>query len=272
LTERFPATWLDLREDVDHRSRAADLLPRLRSWWAASAGAAVLDLGCGTGSNLRYLAPELPGPQKWTLVDHDADLLALVEAPSPDVTLRPLQGDLFEAGLEQVSAAKLVTASALLDLVPESWLVALAHACAESGCAALLALTYDGTVEWPAGGDPYDSVVRDAVNEHQRRDKGLGAALGPRAGGVAEQLFRSHGYRTWLAPSPWRLGPGESSLARALVAGWVEAAVEQRPESADEVRLWAERRVADLARPDFGLVVGHVDLLAIPPAAARRRS
>jgi SAM-dependent methyltransferase len=266
VREKFDAAWLELREDVDHRSRAAGLLPPLRRWWTARGRSAVLDLGCGTGSNLRYVAPELPGPQTWTLLDHDPELLARIEAPSGDVLMKPLRGDLAETGLEEVGRAHLVTASALLDLVSRPWLGALVDACADAGCGALFALTYDGTVEWSGDDDPFDALVREAVNEHQRRDKGLGPALGPTAGRSAEELFRRRGYRTWLTPSPWTLGPSEATLARALLAGWAAAATEQRPGEEAGVRRWAERRGAAVGRGDFRLVVGHVDLLALPTA------
>ncbi len=67
--------WLALREPVDHRSRAADLVAPLAEWWGSRPVQRVLDLGSGTGSNLRYLAPRLAGEQEWTLVDRDAALL-----------------------------------------------------------------------------------------------------------------------------------------------------------------------------------------------------
>jgi len=264
VREKFDAAWLDLREEVDHRSRAAGLLPPLSQWWTARGCSAVLDLGCGTGSNLRYLAPELPGPQEWTLLDHDAELLARIEAPNGDVRVKPLEGDLAEAGLAEVSGANLVTASALLDLVSQSWLNALVDACADATCGALFALTYDGTIEWFGGDDPFDALVRDAVNAHQRRDKGIGPALGPTAGRAAEELFRLRGYRTWLLPSAWMLGPGEAALARALITGWAATATEERPDEGNDVPGWADRRAATVAGGDFALMVGHVDLLALP--------
>lgn len=267
MTEKFAASWLELREPVDHRSRAADLLVPLRAWWARSGASTVLDLGSGTGSNLRYLAPELPGPQRWTLLDHDAELLARIEAPGPDIRVKTLRGDLADAGVAEVRRAHLVTASALLDLVSEAWLTSLVDAAVDAGCGALFALTYDGTIEWTGSRDPLDAIVRDAVNDHQRRDKGLGTALGPAAAHTAEELFRRRGYRTWLVPSPWRLGPTESALARELVAGWAAAATEQRPDEADEIRGWAKRRLGAIAG-EFGLVVGHLDLLALPGGPA----
>ena len=91
-------------------------------------------------------------------------------------------------GLAVVAGQNLVTASALLDLVSESWLAGLVRRCADNACGAYFALTYDGEVQWmteSAAGwriddDPDDGLVRDAVNRHQRSDKGFGPALGPR--------------------------------------------------------------------------------------------
>jgi predicted RNA methylase len=37
------------------------------------------DLGCGTGSMARWLAPQLPGEQRWVLHDRDVELLRIAE-------------------------------------------------------------------------------------------------------------------------------------------------------------------------------------------------
>lgn len=264
MTEAFEAAWLALREGADHRARCAEVVPPLEHWWTGRGASTVLDLGCGTGSNLRWLAPRLPKPQRWTLVDHDGALLAHVQAPEAGVSIRGVEGDLAVEGLSEVAAADLVTASALLDLVSEAWLARLADACAAAGAAALFALSYDGAISWEGGADAGDALVRTAVNEHQRRDKGLGPALGPAAARTAEALFRARGYRTRLVPSPWTIGPGEADLARALIDGWAAAAAEQRPARVGEVRAWAERRRKTVAASALTLRVGHQDLLALP--------
>src|SRR5258707_15392886 len=72
----FTADWLALREPVDAASRStrltravAAVLPRYRA-------IDILDLGAGTGANVRYLAGKLPLPQRWMLVDRDERLLS----------------------------------------------------------------------------------------------------------------------------------------------------------------------------------------------------
>ena len=281
----FSPDWLALREAADHRSRAGALVDRLRAEWRARGWTRVVDLGSGTGSNLRYLAPRLPGPQQWTLIadliprrgpDHDADLLARADAAGTAAEVRRVHGDLAEAGLTEVGQADLVTCSALLDLVTKDWLDRLARACRAAGSGAYLALTYDGVMRWSAAGrggdgpgeagDPDDAAIRDAVNAHQRRDRGPATALGPAAAAAAEALFRTVGYRTWRLPSPWRLGPGDRALALALIDGWEHAALDLSPPPARarRIRGWARRR-RQTAAGRFELTVGHQDLLALPP-------
>jgi hypothetical protein len=71
----FAADWLALREPVDRCARSAPVLAATRLWAdrRATPGCAlrVVDLGAGTGGNLRCLAPYLSAPQAWTLVDDD---------------------------------------------------------------------------------------------------------------------------------------------------------------------------------------------------------
>ena len=169
----------------------------------------MLDLGSGTGSNLRYLARRLPGEQEWTLVDRDAALLDQATGAAVAVAgvarVKCVPGELDRAGLGLVPEADLVTASALLDLVTHEWLEQLVATCRAAGNAALLTLTWDGTMTWDDP-DPDDALVAEAVRIHQLRDKGMGPALGPAAGPAAERAFRVAGYHTWLRAEP--LAPG----------------------------------------------------------------
>src|SRR5262245_3271527 len=71
----FDPAWLDLREPVDRRSRSDDLAQALARRLGRRTPVTVLDMGCGTGANLRATAPFLGAEQHWTLVDHDEDLL-----------------------------------------------------------------------------------------------------------------------------------------------------------------------------------------------------
>lgn len=277
----FDAAWLALREAADHRSRSMSLVEQLSHRWRQHRWTRILDLGSGTGSNLRYLAPRLPRPQEWTLTDRDSGLLTVAASEWPGVSVRKLVGDLAHEGLAEVPNTHLVTASALLDLVSQAWLSELVAACRNGKCGVLLALTFDGEIRWSSdlrdptatrpdqqgrsmAGDPLDELVLRAVNEHQRRDKGLGPALGARGTTVAEALFREAGYETWTAPSPWIVLPTEAELAKSLIRGWESAALEERPRDQDRLRSWVQRKLGLVERGSVTLRVGHLDLLALP--------
>ena len=72
------STWLRLREPADTAARSDRLTRRIAETLETGEVVQVLDLATGTGSNLRYLAPRLPGRQRWLMVDRDATLLGLL--------------------------------------------------------------------------------------------------------------------------------------------------------------------------------------------------
>ena len=227
----FSEDWLALRAPYDTAARASALERRLADWLSDRAGPgplSVLDLGAGSGNNMAHLAPRLPVPQSWTLVDADGALLEAAARRHPDVTVR--QGDLAgDLAALIPEGTGLVTASALIDLVSEAWLARLTARVREIGCALLVVLTYDGRILWEselAG----DGEVRDLVNRHQRGEKGFGPALGPEA------------------------------MRTALVTGWAGAAAEIAPEQAAAIEAWRERA----SSAPRALAVGHADQLWLP--------
>jgi hypothetical protein len=172
--------------------------------------------------------------------------------------------DLTALDDESIFAGRiLVTASALLDLVSETWLRALAARCRENGAAVLFALTYDGAIRC-APGEPDDEMVHDLVNRHQRTDKGFGLALGPDAPGLAERCFAALGYRVRRERSDWELSPDAIGLQRQLIEGWAQAATVTAPAQATSILGWRDRRIAHVESHRSRLTVGHQDLAAWP--------
>jgi hypothetical protein len=266
---RYAPEWLGLRESVDAVARASELLDPLRIRLAnlprPDNGLVIHDLGCGTGSMGRWLAPRLDGPQHWVLHDRDPYLLHFAAVNSPraaadgsHVTVETQRGDVARLTSDALAGASLVTASALLDVLTGDEIEALAAACAGAGCPALLTLSVVGRVELTPA-HPLDAEITDAFNAHQRR----GELLGPDAVTTACEAFARHGATVRLHPSAWRLGPDEAALTAEWLRGWVGAAVEERPELASRADAYLRERLAACAAGELSVVVHHSDLLAL---------
>ncbi|MET8678877.1 class I SAM-dependent methyltransferase [Streptomyces sp. NPDC004647] len=273
-TPRYAPEWLELREGADAAARAAGLLHPLRRHLAdlprRGPGLVIRDLGCGTGSMGRWLAPRLPGPQHWILHDHDPDLLDRAVALTPGkaadgsrVTVATERGDIARLTADGLAGTSLVTASALLDVLTRDELDWLVAACADAGCPALLALSVVGRVEFTPA-DPLDAEIADAFNAHQRRsDQGRGM-LGPEAVEAAAEAFGRRGATVRVHASPWRLGADESALTAEWLRGWVGAACDQRPDLAPGAEAYLRRRLEACAAGELRVLVHHSDLLALP--------
>lgn len=282
--------WLRLREPADFAARSEALTRAIAGAMAAAKPICLLDLGTGTGSNIRCMAERLPGSQRWLAVDRSEALLSelpgrmsswgatrgyevgtegsrcIVRGAHLECDVETRQRNLGTLDDHQIFAGRhVVTASALLNLVSEPWLLALASHCRAEGALALFAITYNGRFAC-APVEAEDEDVRDLMNRHQKTDKGFGGrAAGPDAGACAERCFVEVGYRVRREPSDWALGPAEGDVQRLLIEGWAEAATEMAPDRASTIARWRARRLAHVAAGRSRVVVGHDDLAAWPP-------
>ena len=257
------AAWLALREPADVAARSSALTSAVTGVLPRKSPLRVLDLGSGTGSNVRYLSARLPGAQEWLLVDRDPDLLSQVPGGTATCRIETLSRNLNtldDAGI--FSGRDLVTASALLDLVSARWLDTLAARCRACGAAVLFALTYNGESRCSPV-EPEDDIIRDLMNRHQKRDKGLGGpAAGPDGVDCAERSFAAAGYQVRREASDWILSAGHRELQRQLIEGWAHAAAEQAPQHAAMIQAWLARRLAHVGAGTSTITVGHEDLAA----------
>jgi hypothetical protein len=281
------AGWLRLREPFDHAARslrlARDLARFLRE---KPRPVRLLELGCGLASGLRFLAPHLPAPQAWTLVDIDPTLLDAL----PDTLVA--WAETFDERLERTGDATLesekrtirwrvhdvqdldrlvepadaVVTQALLDLVSHDWLDELAGWLAARAVPLLAALTVDGRVTWTPE-DPRDRSVQAAFRAHQLTDRGFGSSPGPKAADDLAALLRARGFAIQLARADWRISPEHTAMLAEMVHGTAEAAAEMHPHP-PTVAAWRADRLAAAEAGDLALTVGHLDLLAWPREAA----
>lgn len=255
----FAAEWLALREAADGAARDAALRRAAGAWLGHTPEAVVMDLGCGTGAMRRALAGVMPATAHWLLVDRDEGLLAIAAREGGQT----IAADMAQMDGLPFEGVRLVTANALLDLASAAWVEALAARVAAAGAGVYVTLSYDGQMAW--GPDlAEDAATAAAFNRHQRRNKGLGGpALGPDGAGALAAGLKARGYAVELAASPWRLeAPRDAALMDAFCGGVAGAAEEAGAASA---AAWLQARRA-AATSTSHCIVGHVDLLALPPS------
>lgn len=273
----FSAEWLSLREAADERARNKDVANAFSAWFMQRPSVSVVDLGSGTGANLRAVAPLLPSRQSWTLIDNDEALLATArrqlaawadrsETRGDDLVLFKDAAEIavyfkvatLSNDLDPIlgTAPDLVTASALFDLMPGDFIKALVRALGSRRAAFYGVLTYNGLQKWSPH-RPADNEIAAAFNRHQMTDKGMGPAAGPLAAALLADQLRLEGYNVAEGDSPWRLGQSDRTLIEEVQRGHALAVLELKAVESKTVESWIK-----VIRS--GAEIGHTDIFAVP--------
>ncbi|MCC2099213.1 MAG: SAM-dependent methyltransferase [Hyphomicrobiales bacterium] len=281
----FSAEWLALREPVDHASVNAALRAKVAAHFAHLSPLRITDLGSGSGSSLRGLAPHFPERQFWRLIDYDpglleharAGLIAWADSANADgdcldlrrggkhLSVEFVQADLARGLPEGIAdGAHLVTSSAFFDLVSRQWIAQFAAALQRLHLPLYAMLTYDGVEIWrPA--HHADAAMLASFHTDQHRDKGFGPAAGPDAAAALAQALRSHRFEVLEADSPWTLGASQSPLIGALADGSARAVAAGGTVPAADRESWRASRIRATS-----CTVGHRDLFAVPDTSTVR--
>lgn len=285
----FDADWLSLREPADRAARDRQLAQSfIKALPAPPSVKRLIDLGGGTGANLRVLAPLMTGDQHWLLVDWDAALLGHacstianwaraqgwqtqgdsssldIRTPQARWLVQTRQLDLARS-LESLDPRAFdgVVTTAFLDLVSAAWLDRLALWLQQSRCPLLATLTVDGRRQWlPA--HEHDLLIHQAFRSHQGGDKGFGESLGPGASDHLRHSLAGRGFRVHMTASDWQLDSRSPQLLATLVRDEAAVAEQVRPDSANAIADWRKTREFQSRASKLTLVVGHQDLLALP--------
>jgi trans-aconitate methyltransferase len=256
----FDKGWLALREPVDLQARDQSILAAAIKTVSDTVNPVILDIGCGTGSTFRALSSALHGPATWRLFDNDRKLLDEAVRLHGEA-VETVQGDLCDIEALPLSAATIVTASALFDLCSQEFITRFCEKIARTGTGLYAALNYDGIMQWSKT-HPLDEVVTAMFNAHQLNDKGFGRALGPSAWKALAVALEGHGYRVTTASSPWVMTAANAELQILFLKGIVHAVLEYGELDEAEILDWSKFRRRMIEQENSLCRVGHQDVLA----------
>ena len=230
-------------------------------------GLVIHDLGCGTGSMGRWLAPRLDGAQHWVLHDRDPYLLHLAAVAGARV--RPPTA---AASPSRPSAAtspgspRTPWPAPRWSPPPRCWTCSPARRSTRSprpapapGCPALLTLSVAGRVELSPG--------RPAGRRDRRRVQRPPAArrpARPRRGHRGLRGLRPARRDRTGAPEPVAARPRGGRADRGVAARLGRRGRGAAPELAERAEAYLAARLAACAAGELRVVVHHSDLLAWP--------
>lgn len=261
--------WLALREPADAAARSL-ALALAAAELIADGPIVVHDLGSGTGSMMRWLAPVLPGPQTWILHDWSANLteqamnhVRPTDRDNAEISVFGRTGNLADLCPNDLAGASLITASALLDVLTLEELHTIVGGCVAARAPVLFSLSVTGSVQLDPW-DERDSAFEGAFNAHQVRYANGRRQAGRHAPPIARDLFAAAGWQVRQSSTLWRMDHQQSDLLSEWFSGWVDAAVEQQPQLQGEADRYRRSRRAQLELGELNARVEHMDFLAWP--------
>ncbi|MDA8744820.1 class I SAM-dependent methyltransferase [Rubripirellula amarantea] len=250
--------WLSIREAMDFRFRS---LPLARKFMKSAVERhLIVDLGCGTGTNCRYLCRLWDVEVRWLCIDHDDRALQTATKRLPARLVRFKKADLA-IDLDSIPFRDniSITASAFLDLTSQDWLQRFAARCERMPL--LFSMTTSGGPIWEPNND-FDEAIGRCLEIHRTSDHGFGPAAGSNASKILASDLVSRGCDVSCEASNWHLGNQDREAIEVLVGGIGRRALETLPR--EQVEKWMKLRRDQNRAGCLRLTIPHVDLLSLP--------
>ena len=271
--EKFSSDWLSLREQEDLLARNTKVLECVKNYLRNEQRLNILDIGCGTGATMRVLQPEFTQPQHWTLLDADKELLVQAQCFNQplvydsNITMKTECVDLTEDFGFLQRKCSIVTATAFLDLVSESWIQKFAQALKDNNHRFYCSITPTCSIELiPI--ESLDDEVINAFNTHRYTDKGFGLSLGGDAAKYTLEIFQNLGYQLTSAFDTWgNRHPNKAFrkiLNLKLIEGISHAASQTKLLDPLELEHWSKSRLDSIQNDEFEISFEILDFFAAP--------
>lgn len=258
--EGFDQSWLSCRAPYDAMARRRDLEEQAWSQISRISDPVVLDLGCGSGNNVLFLAKRWPGVSGWAGIDHDEHLIheASRRTQEDGINFTGVVADLLDLDHHlKVLQPNLLVANAVFDLFTAEMMTAVLSDLKKHRMPLLTTLNYT-SMEW-ADPLPHESAVIQLYEAHMVRPRPSGNGLGPTAPNMIGQIVESLGGMIDMRESVWEIPASDAVMQRHLL-GFMSDSVSQMISSETiqeaEFRAWLDSRTIHLS----DLRVTHQDI------------
>ena len=271
--ERFSADWLTIREEEDIIARDSSILECVQEHLEQATSLNILDIGSGTGATMRALFPKFKHRQIWTLLDADRKLLArskslnqsLVKDSTNEMHL--VYFDLTK-GFGYLNADyNLVTTTAFLDLVSESWIKEFVQTLKDNNLAFYCSITPTNKIVIEPKISLDDKIIC-AFNTHRYKDKGFGKSLGGKVTDFTINNLNNSDFQVFQANKEWGCQNPDSGFRKAfytyLIEGIAEAVAETKLLESAKLEHWRITRLENIYNDQCEIWFEIVDFFAFP--------
>lgn len=257
--EGFDQRWLACRAPYDAEARSTLLEARAKRYLDGCATSRVLDVGCGSGNNILFLAEKWRNIDRWLGLDHDNDLVTAAKQQT-DFHQIPFTGvvaDLLDLDTElSRHSPSLIVGNAVFDLFTPNMMEQVLSTLQKHRIPMLTTLSYTG-MKWNPALE-LDSKMIGFYEQHMVRPRPSGRGMGPAAPQKIKEIVAHLGGQVESDLSLWRI-PAEDQSMQAFLFHFMERSIPEVIESEIELenfREWLTLRKQTAA----ALSVTHEDL------------
>jgi len=283
----FDPNWLQERYPFDAEARNKELEWQAVHQFAFLNHIQIVDLGCGTGSNVRYYMEQFPQNQTWYCVEEDAglkemfwqnisqvareenyelekkgDMLKMTKS-GHEMEIHFIEGNLMQLdGLVDLLRTDLILANAVFDLFSETQFTELIHTISHHSLSLLFSLNYEGMKFFPPEED--DAFYIEQYNAHMKRPQDFGQGMGPDASHLMESVLKRALADVKAGESIWEIGERDEKML-AYLLGFFEGALGEWWENETEkiaFSAWLARKKTMVKDHKLAVHVYHKDVLA----------